>query len=122
MHSRDVAAIWAAGDVADCTSGAMQLHHPTVGAVDVEYQVWLQPDSRDHRLEVYTPATRPRETPGHCCSPIDDVYERALCGPNDGRAWWWPTRRAQRSSEISTALVPGWSASNTCGASPGYAR
>lgn len=55
MHSRDFAAIWAAGDVADCTSGPMQLHHPTVGAVGVEYQVWLQPDSPDHRLEVYTP-------------------------------------------------------------------
>ncbi len=30
-----------------------------------------------------------------------------------GRGW-----RAQRSSDTSTALVPGSSASNTCGASP----
>jgi hypothetical protein len=33
----------------------MRLQHPTVGRVDVDYQVWLQPDSPDHRLEVYTP-------------------------------------------------------------------
>jgi transcriptional regulator with XRE-family HTH domain len=55
MHSREFAALWAAGDVADCTTGPMHLQHPTVGAVDVDYQVWLQPDSPDHRLEIYTP-------------------------------------------------------------------
>ena len=55
MHSSDFAELWAKGDVADCTVGAMRLQHPTVGGVDVDYQVWLQPDSPDHRLEVYTP-------------------------------------------------------------------
>ncbi|MFF8955079.1 helix-turn-helix domain-containing protein [Streptomyces sp. NPDC014894] len=55
MRSADFASLWAAGDVADCTMGTMRLRHPTVGAVDVDYQVWLQPDSPDHRLEVYTP-------------------------------------------------------------------
>ncbi|QDY75322.1 helix-turn-helix transcriptional regulator [Streptomyces qinzhouensis] len=55
MRSRDFAALWAAGDVADCTVGTMRLRHPTVGGVSVDYQVWLQPDSPDHRLEVYTP-------------------------------------------------------------------
>jgi transcriptional regulator with XRE-family HTH domain len=55
MRSSDFAALWAAGDVADCTVGTMHLQHPTVGAVDVDYQVWLQPDSPDHRLEIYTP-------------------------------------------------------------------
>ncbi|MFG2096530.1 helix-turn-helix transcriptional regulator [Streptomyces sp. NPDC048612] len=55
MRSHDFAALWAKGDVADCTVGGMRLHHPTVGAVDVDYQVWLQPESPDHRLEVYTP-------------------------------------------------------------------
>ncbi|GGK55893.1 helix-turn-helix transcriptional regulator [Streptomyces flaveus] len=55
MHSRDFAALWATGDVADCTVGTMRLQHPTVGGVDVDYQVWLQPDSPDHRLEIYTP-------------------------------------------------------------------
>ncbi|MEV0059068.1 helix-turn-helix transcriptional regulator [Nocardia sp. NPDC050718] len=55
MRSTEFATLWAEGEVADCTVGAMRLHHPTVGDVDVDYQVWLQPDSPDHRLEVYTP-------------------------------------------------------------------
>ncbi|GAB16801.1 putative DNA-binding protein [Gordonia effusa NBRC 100432] len=56
MHSREFGTIWASGEVADCTSGPMDLQHPTVGAVAVDYQVWLQPDSPDHRLEIYTPS------------------------------------------------------------------
>ncbi|MGW4403611.1 helix-turn-helix transcriptional regulator [Nonomuraea sp. NPDC004702] len=56
MHSAEFAALWAVGEVADCTVGTMRLRHPTVGAVDVDYQVWLQPDSPDHRVEIYTPA------------------------------------------------------------------
>ncbi|MFC7819528.1 helix-turn-helix transcriptional regulator [Streptomyces sp. NPDC057367] len=54
MHSDDFATMWATGDVADCTVGSMHLRHPTVGIVNVDYQVWLQPDSPDHRVEVYT--------------------------------------------------------------------
>ncbi|MEU1387207.1 MULTISPECIES: helix-turn-helix transcriptional regulator [unclassified Nonomuraea] len=56
MHSAEFAALWAVGEVADCTVGTMHLRHPTVGAVSVDYQVWLQPDSPDHRVEIYTPA------------------------------------------------------------------
>ncbi|MGW4399894.1 helix-turn-helix transcriptional regulator [Amycolatopsis nivea] len=55
MGSPEFAELWATGDVADCTSGPMNLRHPTLGHVDVDYQVWLQPDSPDHRLEAYTP-------------------------------------------------------------------
>ncbi|NGO79486.1 helix-turn-helix domain-containing protein [Streptomyces sp. YC504] len=55
MHSDEFAALWATGDVSDCTVGTMELHHPTVGALSVDYQVWLQPDSPDHRVELYTP-------------------------------------------------------------------
>ncbi|MEU2180593.1 helix-turn-helix transcriptional regulator [Streptomyces thermolilacinus] len=55
MRSDDFAKMWAAGEVADCTVGSMRLRHPTVGAANVTYQVWLQPDSPDHRLEIYTP-------------------------------------------------------------------
>ncbi|PRX03667.1 UNVERIFIED_ORG: helix-turn-helix protein [Actinomadura viridilutea] len=55
MHSAEFAELWATGEVADCTSGPMHLQHPTIGRVDVDYQVWLQPDSPDHRLEIYTP-------------------------------------------------------------------
>ncbi|AXB42491.1 helix-turn-helix domain-containing protein [Amycolatopsis albispora] len=55
MRSDEFAALWATGEVADCTVGPMHLRHPTVGALDVTYQVWLQPDSPGHRLEIYTP-------------------------------------------------------------------
>lgn len=55
MRSSEFAAMWATGDVADCTTGPMDMQHPTVGRLDVDYQVWLQPDSPDHRLEIYTP-------------------------------------------------------------------
>ncbi|MFF0428334.1 helix-turn-helix transcriptional regulator [Streptomyces sp. NPDC004520] len=55
MRSDRFAAMWASGEVADCTIGDMRLRHPVISAVDVAYQVWLQPDSPDHRLEVYTP-------------------------------------------------------------------
>ncbi|GAA0617550.1 helix-turn-helix domain-containing protein [Kribbella sandramycini] len=55
MGSSEFATLWAEGEVADCTVGRMHLQHPTVGALDVDYQVWLQPDSPGHRLEVYTP-------------------------------------------------------------------
>lgn len=61
MHSPDFAALWDTGDVADCTTGPMDLQHPTIGRVDVDYQVWLQPDSPDHRLEVYTARDRASE-------------------------------------------------------------
>ncbi|MEU4391098.1 hypothetical protein [Kribbella sp. NPDC023855] len=55
MGSDEFATLWAGGEVADCTVGDMQLQHPTIGAASVAYQVWLQPDSPDHRLEIYTP-------------------------------------------------------------------
>lgn len=55
MRSDEFSMMWTIGEVADCTVGTMHLRHPTVGAVSVSYQVWLQPDSPDHRLEIYTP-------------------------------------------------------------------
>ena len=55
MHSQVFAGLWSTGGVADCTTGPMDLSHPDVGRVNVDYQIWLQPDSPDHRLEVYTP-------------------------------------------------------------------
>jgi transcriptional regulator with XRE-family HTH domain len=59
MRSDQFAELWATGEVADCTTGDMHLQHPTLGAVSVAYQVWLQPDSPDHRLEIYTPNDAP---------------------------------------------------------------
>ncbi|HEX7350044.1 helix-turn-helix transcriptional regulator [Brachybacterium sp.] len=59
MKDADFAALWATGHVKACTGGTKQLRHPQVGAVTVNFQVWLQADTPDHRLEVYTPADEP---------------------------------------------------------------
>ncbi len=56
IGSPEFAALWARGQVEDCTAGTKRLHHPTIGELDIDYQVWLQPDSPDNRLEVYTTA------------------------------------------------------------------
>ncbi|MFJ9179957.1 helix-turn-helix transcriptional regulator [Streptomyces sp. NPDC102360] len=55
MGSDAFAELWAAGHVRDCTTAPMHLQHPQAGALGVTYQVWLQPDNPDHRLELYTP-------------------------------------------------------------------
>ncbi len=55
MRSDQSAQMWATGDVADCTTGDMHLRHPSVESASIAYEVWLQPDSPDHRLEIYTP-------------------------------------------------------------------
>ncbi|MDH6279865.1 helix-turn-helix transcriptional regulator [Prescottella agglutinans] len=59
MRSVEFAALWASGRVGDCTAGTKCLRHPTAGPITVDYQVWLQPDSPDHRLEIYTAHDRP---------------------------------------------------------------
>jgi Helix-turn-helix. len=56
VKDSDFAAMWASGRVGECTSGTKHFQHPLVGALTVEFQIWLQADSPDHRLEVYTPA------------------------------------------------------------------
>jgi transcriptional regulator with XRE-family HTH domain len=57
IASPEFVELWSRGKVEDCTAGNKRLHHPTVGELAVDYQVWIQPDSPDNRLEVYTPAT-----------------------------------------------------------------
>ncbi|NDL55963.1 helix-turn-helix domain-containing protein [Phytoactinopolyspora mesophila] len=59
MKDVDFAAMWATGRVGGCTSGSKHFQHPLVGPLTVEFQIWLQADSPDHRLEVYTPADQP---------------------------------------------------------------
>ncbi|MFB7122319.1 helix-turn-helix domain-containing protein [Kitasatospora sp. NPDC056273] len=59
MKSPEFAAWWAGGNVRECTFGSRTLDHPAVGPLEVTYQVWLQPDRPDHRLEVYTPGPDP---------------------------------------------------------------
>ncbi|WP_129668713.1 helix-turn-helix domain-containing protein [Phytoactinopolyspora endophytica] len=56
MKDTDFAEMWATGRVGGCTSGIKRFQHPLVGPLTVEFQLWLQADSPDHRLEVYTPA------------------------------------------------------------------
>lgn len=54
MRSPESAAMWDRGEVRDRVVGTMLLRHPTVGELDVDHQVWLQPDSPDPHLEIYT--------------------------------------------------------------------
>ena len=56
MKDADFAAMWASGRVGECTSGTKRLRHSLVGDVTVNFLIWLQADSPDHRLEVYSPA------------------------------------------------------------------
>ncbi|MGJ7905768.1 helix-turn-helix domain-containing protein [Actinopolyspora sp. H202] len=55
MKDAEFAAMWASGRVGECTGGIKHFHHPLVGELSTEFQIWLQADSPDHRLEVYTP-------------------------------------------------------------------
>lgn len=56
MKDREFAAMWASGRVSECTGGTKQFMHPQVGDFSADFQIWLQADSPDHRLEVYTPS------------------------------------------------------------------
>ncbi|RDD84369.1 helix-turn-helix domain-containing protein [Streptomyces parvulus] len=58
MKDADFASLWASGRVGECTGGTKYLRHALVGELTVEFQIWLQADSPDHRLEVYSPADR----------------------------------------------------------------
>ncbi|WP_084737170.1 MmyB family transcriptional regulator [Nocardiopsis flavescens] len=55
MKDPEFARLWASGCVADCVGGTKRFRHPLVGELGMEFQIWLQADSPDHRLEVYTP-------------------------------------------------------------------
>ncbi|MFI2104593.1 helix-turn-helix domain-containing protein [Isoptericola sp. NPDC019693] len=55
MKDPDFASLWASGHVGECTGGVKSFHHPLVGDLTLEFQIWLQADSPDHRLEIYTP-------------------------------------------------------------------
>ncbi|GAA1856064.1 helix-turn-helix domain-containing protein [Brevibacterium marinum] len=59
MKDADFAALWASGRVKECTGGTKRFQHPLVGELIVDFQVWLQADTPDHRLEVYFPADEP---------------------------------------------------------------
>lgn len=59
MKDSDFAALWATGHVKACTGGTKRFQHPLVGALTVDFQVWLQADTPDHRLEVYMPVDQP---------------------------------------------------------------
>ncbi|MGW3387908.1 helix-turn-helix transcriptional regulator [Streptomyces cinereoruber] len=87
MRSDDFSALWAHRDVADCTTGTMRMRHATVGALSVDYQVWLQPDSPDHRLEVYTP-----NDPGSADALRVLARQGRRCAdpPHDGRSFRHP--------------------------------
>ncbi|MEU3651386.1 helix-turn-helix transcriptional regulator [Streptomyces sp. NPDC032161] len=53
-RSTEFAAMWARGDVRECTYGDRTLRHPEVGTLTVTYQVMNQPALPDCRIEFYT--------------------------------------------------------------------
>lgn len=55
MKDADFAALWASGRVGACTAGVKRFRHPRVGDLTVDFQIWLQADIPDHRIEVYLP-------------------------------------------------------------------
>lgn len=55
MKDSEFASLWSSGRVSECTGGIKHFQHPFVGDFSAEFQIWLQADSPDHRLEVYTP-------------------------------------------------------------------
>ncbi len=102
MKSNEFAGLWAEGDVADCAVGNMVLSHPTLGALDVDYQVWLQPESPDHRLEVYTPnddATRDALSliPNQFRATDPSPHSRRPAFPNTDGSASTPLPKEQRS-------------------------
>lgn len=56
MKDPEFASLWASGRVGECVGGTKRFRHPLVGELSMDFQIWLQADSPDHRLEVYTPA------------------------------------------------------------------
>ncbi|WP_211339092.1 hypothetical protein [Salana multivorans] len=56
MRDEGFAAMWASGRVGECTAGTKRLRHPLIGDLTVDFHLWVQSDTPDHRIEVYTPA------------------------------------------------------------------
>ncbi|MGX2992874.1 helix-turn-helix domain-containing protein [Streptomyces sp. JNUCC 64] len=54
VKSPEFTALWSMRHVRDCTFGTRRLNHPEVGRLTLAYQVWLQPDSPDCRMEIFT--------------------------------------------------------------------
>lgn len=55
MKDAEFASMWASGRVGECVEGTKRLRNPLVGELSVSFQIWLQADSPDHRLEHYAP-------------------------------------------------------------------
>lgn len=53
VKSPEFARLWARHPVLNCVSGTKLLRHPTIGDVDVEFQVLLLPDGSGRRLITY---------------------------------------------------------------------
>ncbi|WP_087002419.1 helix-turn-helix domain-containing protein [Gulosibacter sp. 10] len=83
MKDADFAAMWASGRVGQCTAGLKHFEHPLVGALTVEYQLWLQADSPDHRIEVYSPANSEAQTALERLSAL--VREKSESKPGQDR-------------------------------------
>jgi MmyB-like transcription regulator ligand binding domain len=55
-RSEEFARLWATHDVGEQRRGILELLHPVVGPVDVEFEVLIVSDPSEHRLVIYLPA------------------------------------------------------------------
>jgi transcriptional regulator with XRE-family HTH domain len=74
IQSKAFSSLWASGRVRECTFGTRRLRHPLVGELTVTYQVWLQPDNPDYRLEIFT------TEPGTASADALALLNTATCG------------------------------------------
>lgn len=54
MKSPEFASLWAKHPVENCMSGLKYMHHPEVGALELNFEVLTQHDESGHRILMYT--------------------------------------------------------------------
>lgn len=98
LKSDDFARLWMAHPVLNCMSGRKLLHHPVVGALDLEFEVLHLADTSGHRIITYI------ASPG---SP-SDISLQLLASPSSRAAVSSPLSppEAQDSLSASRASDP----------------
>lgn len=96
MRSKEFASLWDSGRVRECTFGTRKLRHPLVGELTVTYQVWLQPDNPDYRLEVFT--TEPGTASADALALLD-----TLTGKSSGQEGPVPANDTNRNFNTGSA-------------------
>jgi transcriptional regulator with XRE-family HTH domain len=56
VRSKEFSALWAGHSVTSCTFGTKCFHHPTVGPLELSFEVLVAPDDAGHRTILYSAA------------------------------------------------------------------